>query len=473
MSGCLADMPLPGLPASEMEYQDGCASPVWSRMQKPPSPSYLKPAAQQATPHSVPSLSDGTSDDPDSAFASSPCPMNQRDSSSSLDSEELAGLPAFLAKYKKDGDDMSESDVASVMAFSTIDDDYPSQKKRQEMREQQSAMLSQRAEKILANAKSQLSQMEGNLRGARDLCQPLTAANLQRASTSYPAPGRFVPDGYHCEYQNRESVAEIPRREPVRPQGRRIPVRASYSSLNQSLRSSRSYDSGMRKESSPKADELREQMSCLRGKISTLRDRAREDSIRRRSHMESRNISPLNNAEAYYRRDSGATMSSMEKSLPRKLILPGAFDVPHEERDDAFDYQQTVIDHPPTEKSDPAEKSDQTATQSSASVRSSETARPESPPSKRAASRASVDTFATATDMPRRSRSLSRSTAVTLKSLLSSDLRTLSQQDQALIRSVIGSLRETCLGLQEQDEDAYECRIYRRRLDEAKRILDG
>jgi len=232
--------------------------------------------------------------------------------------------------------------------------------------------------------------MEGNLRGARDLVAPLTAANLKRATSlgpSHHSPynsgrSRAVLDGYHYETASRQQPArklqaqassptmgreykghargfsdELPERASIalgRSNGPlrsgRIPVKANDGSWTQSLRSSRSYDSlgngvvrptsrgdrplhskgspdspleplpeddGSQQASSvrgsrvvedeqhdalgiyrpaSRGDDLREQMSSLKGKISTLKERAREDSLRRQSIQHLRAPLPFNNA---------------------------------------------------------------------------------------------------------------------------------------------------------------------------------
>lgn len=235
--------------------------------------------------------------------------------------------------------------------------------------------------------------MEGNLRGARDLVQPLTAANLKRATSvgSYASPGtthgmrgRYVHDGYqyqpsHHQQQQRKlqpqassptigqdfqghyrgfSEVGIPNRPhtslertntPIGPTAR-LPLKPTEPVFVHGLKESRSYDSlghhALRRpasrdpsytrgspdpnlhslledddqehafapphsrfsdrhdsyagssRSSSRTDNLREQMSSLQGKISTLKQRAREDSKRRASIQNLREPSPLNNAAA-------------------------------------------------------------------------------------------------------------------------------------------------------------------------------
>jgi hypothetical protein len=323
---------------------------------------------------------------------------------SSFNSDDYAALPAFLHRYKKDETEDEETDTekpaAMRMGYScSIAGGADARRKAQEEEEEHnSAMLSQRAEQILANAKRRLNLMEGNLRGARDLVAPLTAANLKRAtslgsSAASPASNygtkRFLMDGYtntrpgtgralhlqvstpslRREYNNSHARTLSENTIPERPHtalmrgdmfGRkgRIPVRPSNSTWTD-LRGSRSYESlggspaqpsdvdggsgrvgtspaamgtpdvdleplpeestsqiapsvgnrssahfeseyayGLGISRSPSTtDGLKGQMSTLKNRISSLRERAKEDSIRRQSFNNLRDASPLNNAE--------------------------------------------------------------------------------------------------------------------------------------------------------------------------------
>ncbi|KAK0274142.1 hypothetical protein LTR35_011935 [Friedmanniomyces endolithicus] len=360
---------------------------------------------QQTAPRSVPSDSD-TFSTYNSNYASSPTLMdvgnlapeqvNEKRLSfggSSFNSEDYAVIPAFLAKYEAiDGtttdDEMFDSDSPAPKRYGysvTIEGGLDAQRRQREEAEHKSAMLSSRAEQILANAKKRLNLMEGNLRGARDLVAPLTHANLKRATslgsshhTSYAGRGGF--DGYGAESPVRQypvrpltaqassptmgrdyvghargfSGTELPERPQTAfskshsmTRSGRIPVKASDGSWTQSLRSSQSYDSlgsnGAHRErplhakgspdsnleplaedeashraTSPRnstgkddrhnalriqrppsrTDDLREQMTSLKGRISTLRDRAREDSLRRQSLQNLRTPSPFSNSAA-------------------------------------------------------------------------------------------------------------------------------------------------------------------------------
>ena len=233
--------------------------------------------------------------------------------------------------------------------------------------------------------------MEGNLRGARDLVQPLTAANLKRATSvgsSYVSSGTqyggrrlYTQNDYHYEPATPQphrklqaqassptigkdyhahwrgfSETEMPDRPytalertntPISFANGRLPTKTNEPPGSNALRGSRSYDSlgghALRRPMSrdpaytrgspdlnleplveqdghdytvdapssissdrsdglgiyrpaSRTDDLREQMSSLKGKISTLRERAREDSLRRQSMQNLREPSPLNNA---------------------------------------------------------------------------------------------------------------------------------------------------------------------------------
>lgn len=231
--------------------------------------------------------------------------------------------------------------------------------------------------------------MEGNLRGARDLVAPLTAANLKRATSiaSYVTPtanvglrNRYLQDGIpdHAvgqpyrslqsqtgtptagrDYQGHWrgfSETELPERpytaldstgSPIIAQGF-IPTKANDPLWTKTLKGSRSHDSlgnlafrrpgsrdpfniknspdpnleplvedddpmyaepvrstssqadsrdgSSRYRGASTPDDLHEQMSSLKGRISALKERAKEDSIRRQSIQNLRDPSPLNYA---------------------------------------------------------------------------------------------------------------------------------------------------------------------------------
>lgn len=133
---------------------------------------------QQPTPRSVPSLSeDRSSEDCGSTYGSSPTLMDVGNlapeqweekrlsiGGSSFNSEEFAAIPSFLAKYETtDGnatDDDLETDSPAQQRFGysvSIEGGLDAQRKKQEEDEHNSAILSKRAEQILANAKKRLN----------------------------------------------------------------------------------------------------------------------------------------------------------------------------------------------------------------------------------------------------------------------------------------------------------------------------
>lgn len=167
--------------------------------------------------------------------------------------------------------------------------------------------------------------MDQNLRGAREIVTPLTAANLKRAtslttgparSTSFSRP-RYLPHNPHtstAQHMRVLSDSEVQQPEERRymslninstPSWANNPVRPSRSSeLLRHPRSPLSPDpqldtvseeQSVRSQTS--AHNLREQMLQLRGRISTLKERAQEENLRRRSTQNLRETCPLNDAE--------------------------------------------------------------------------------------------------------------------------------------------------------------------------------
>lgn len=325
---------------------------------------------------------------PESDFLQLPLSANgQLRRTSGSSSSELSGSIVFLDKYSRAGvssDDeaLYESSDIQLDSSTSIDDDADALRRRQEQEEYESAILSQRAEQILANAKRRLNVMEGNLRGARDLVQPLTAANLKRATSLSGAAIYGNGRTLRYDYDNEQAKAASPRNLhsqqssphmnqdyhrnwsdalPDRPHtsldhGSRYVATSTLQDYSQSaeqthgrvLRTARSHDqlgrSGVYSSSrafhtqrspdqmhleplaedeerrsqrhsqyhssssinnglgiyrpSSRTSDLRDQMSSLKGKISTLKERAREDSIRRQSQSNLRHQSPFNNAAA-------------------------------------------------------------------------------------------------------------------------------------------------------------------------------
>lgn len=339
---------------------------------------------------------------------------DRRSNSGGSSSSDISGMTAFLAKYGKpegtsDDEALYENGESPAQAKSQnngpAESEVDAERRRQQQEEYNSAVLSKRAEQILANAKKRLNVMEGNLRGARDLVAPLTAANLKRATSLGSAASftpvysrRYAPNGYdydgpsqtasrmlHTQYSSPSmardylgghsrgfSETELPERPYTSLEHQRLVIPRSRTPGGRghdivptygALRGSRSYDSlgsgigyspirehplhrdspdsnhldplpeddevkkterpnhehmnhergnsglGIYRPSSRTSD-LREQMSNLKGKISTLKERAREDSLRRQSQSSLRNPSPFNNAlatapEFFYSSGSG------------------------------------------------------------------------------------------------------------------------------------------------------------------------
>ena len=141
--------------------------------------------AQQSIPRSAPSPSETpspSSEEYGSAYASSPTLMdvgnlappdhsNQPDekrvsmSGSSFNSDGMAGIPSFLSKYENnDGaatdDDVIDTDSPAQRKYGysvSIEGGMEAKRKQQEEDEHHSAVLSKRAEQILANAKKRLN----------------------------------------------------------------------------------------------------------------------------------------------------------------------------------------------------------------------------------------------------------------------------------------------------------------------------
>ncbi|MBE7180839.1 MAG: hypothetical protein INR71_06460, partial [Terriglobus roseus] len=56
---------------------------------------------------------------------------------------------------------------------------------------------------------------------------------------------------------------------------------------------------------------------------------------------------------------------------------------------------------------------------------------------------------------------------------LAGGLVPLQAQDQALVRALAGSLERVCLALRDAETGQYAGKVLRRRLDDARRALDG
>lgn len=91
----------------------------------------------------------------------------RRGSTSSMDSEEMAKLPDFLQKYRNM--DLTEDEMTDAEGLTSETATYDEQRRVKEEEEQVSALLSQRAEEILANAKKRLNVGEATI-VAMDRC---------------------------------------------------------------------------------------------------------------------------------------------------------------------------------------------------------------------------------------------------------------------------------------------------------------
>jgi hypothetical protein len=195
--------------------------------------------------------------------------------------------------------------------------------------------------------------MDQNLRGAREMVTPLTAANLKRATSltttttpvvrnsSFSRP-RYLPhnpqsnNAQHVRVFSDSNVPSDDRRYRSlninsNPSWTTNPVRNTRSSeLLRYPRSPLSPDpqldtvseeQSVRSHSS--AHNLREQMMQLRGRISDLKERAQEENLRRRSTTNLRDNCPLNNADT----SPGATGSPRPRlaRITKASNVPGAW----------------------------------------------------------------------------------------------------------------------------------------------------
>jgi hypothetical protein len=301
-----------------------------------------------------------------------------------------------------------DSDTNTTLDEDDFDLDTPSEEAPYELglkSEQQSSVTLLRAELILANAKKRLNLMDQNLRGAREIVTPLTAANLRRATSLQMTPPvrnssfsrpRYVPQQPQTQQirqvqgslqtrqaqaspQTRQAQASPQTRQAqvvsqtrqvqassqtshvqqkqhtrgasdsqVRPDDRRHmalrinptpswepgPVRTTRSS--EILRHTRSPRSPLSPDltldtvseersvtSQASARSLREQMMHLRGRISTLKERAQEENLRRRSISNLRDSCPLTNADATAKGDAEGRPRLTR--ITRTSKIPGAW----------------------------------------------------------------------------------------------------------------------------------------------------
>ena len=63
--------------------------------------------------------------------------------------------------------------------------------------------------------------------------------------------------------------------------------------------------------------------------------------------------------------------------------------------------------------------------------------------------------------------------AIAVSAMIDNDKRALGMKDKALIFMVVESLRQACFNLQTGDSASSESMVLRRRLEEARKVLDG
>ncbi|KAI4725108.1 hypothetical protein E4T49_07146 [Aureobasidium sp. EXF-10728] len=359
------DKPLPAPPSPTLTNPDmvlpnmfvlDVADEVQHETEGPPSPSYLQAQTTRTLGNkrkSRPNLR-APSQSPLQSFGSSPT-LNVDNSSweerrlsyaaSSILTDDLEHMqiPRFESSLDSDTETLDEDD---------FDIDTPSEVSYGDvLKTEQSNVTLMRAELILANAKKRLNVMDQNLRGAREIVTPLTAANLKRAmslttgpvrNTSFSRP-RYLPHNAHSS--NTQHMRVLSDSDVQQPDQRRYmslninstpswttnPVRNTRSSeLLRYPRSPLSPDpqldtvseeQSVRSQTS--AHNLREQMMQLRGRISTLKERAQEENLRRRSTNNLRDNCPLNNADT----SPGATGSPRPRlaRITKTSNVPGAW----------------------------------------------------------------------------------------------------------------------------------------------------
>lgn len=244
---------------------------------------------------------------------------------------EAVRMPSFAVRGQNgdDCDDTKDFDDADLES-ATSSERWHAGDQIEPPETEESAVTLMRAEMILANAKKRLNLMDQNLRGAREMVVPLTAANLRRISHSQMS--RYTTQGSSDTKTNSDSqrhyrVFSDPS-VPIAYQGRAntpigqnaIPIANSTPSWTSNpLRGSKSQElptssdgkslatddsvnmpmgvSRQREATNPKTTpshpktvrshpstaSLREQMDELKGRISVIKERAREDNLKRRS----------------------------------------------------------------------------------------------------------------------------------------------------------------------------------------------
>ncbi|TKA68880.1 hypothetical protein B0A49_05350 [Cryomyces minteri] len=395
-----------------------------------------------------------------------------------------------------------------------------------------SAALSRRAEIILANAKKRLNLMEGNLRGARDaLPTPLTFQNLARAASV----------GSHDVGSNRRLVS-----------GTTLTLE-KHRALN-ALNESRARDMTRTEEDSSHS---RQAMTRNESNDEESEYEDAEETRHRSRPVSSLLESPVSSRTRY-------TNQSQESETDGESIYEEPEYQPvaerHEDRADAFDYQNFFLHSAVGTYGQPTRRSSVSSTGSADTARGpapndsqEPPATPETPEALRKIERAmhrralskdsvaSMATFATAAEghddeskgqhpsqghnwpipaieahrLNRQTngqrtdsgygsaeRRVGKSDASTfplskyynhytvdqasqnavdaavsalVKSAASpaTPRSAMSVDSQDLVHGLVRSLQQVCVRLQETSGNQYESRIWRRRLDEAKRVLDG
>ncbi|KAH0292628.1 hypothetical protein KCU62_g2017, partial [Aureobasidium sp. EXF-3399] len=375
------DKPLPAPPSPTLTNPDmvlpsmfvlDVADEVRQETEGPPSPSYLQAQSIKTLGNKTKSRPNlrTPSQSPLHSFGSSPTLQvdNQQSwddrrlsyAASSILTEDLDNIeiPRFESSLDSDTETLDEDDF-DIDTPSEVEQPYDHVSKTE-----QSSVTLMRAELILANAKKRLNVMDQNLRGAREIVTPLTAANLKRATSLTAAPvarntsfsrPRYLPHSspntQHMRVLSDSNLQSDDRRYMSlninsNPSWTTNPVRNTRSSeLLRYPRSPLSPDpqldtvseeQSVRSQTS--ARNLREQMMQLRGRISTLKERAQEENFRRRSTNNLRETCPLNNADT----SPGATGSPRPRlaRITKASNVPGAW-VSAETIDDHYndDYQ--------------------------------------------------------------------------------------------------------------------------------------
>ncbi|KJZ78438.1 hypothetical protein HIM_02476 [Hirsutella minnesotensis 3608] len=285
--------------------------------------------------------------------------------------------PTTLGDYDNSAsvdDSNFQGDDEESMASSYVDDHRPSAHVAAARPPAPADSVSQRAEHILANAKRRLTTMEGNLSRARNFGNSSSSegsAPSPVAQTFTPPNENVSPTSAHLSSENTWQLPARPRvhlqrsasalgaaggyRQPLSPGSADAPANRRVSSSNklpyhpldtslpplsedgggvgrivEKRETSRSVsissptlssysDAGMtRAVSVAQVRDLQDQMQGLKGKISSLREQARADSMKRRSFQGLRTPSPFTHA----RWDQGAMEPRTITAVTEDAISP-------------------------------------------------------------------------------------------------------------------------------------------------------